>query len=903
MKDIQSASCRVAFAALVHDLGKFAERARIDEAHEKDAEGNKRIDIQKQLYCPQWNGHYTHIHAAYTALAIDLIEDQLPPIKGKSPEPFASWKGTQTDDSLINAAARHHKPETALQWIIATADRLASGFERESFEKYNQSPEGAAGSLNHYTQRLLTLFEQLDIATNNTPRAPTALKWRYPLAPLKIESLFPLPADDVEQSNNKAAQQEYRKLWNGFRSQLADIPPSHRNNWSLWLDHFDALLATYTSSIPSATAGGVKPDVSLYDHSRTTAALATALWRFHADEPQHSVQQQLRAQWDAERQDGPLADTAWNTEKFLLIMGDFFGIQPFIFASGGETQKRAAKLLRGRSAYVSLLSECAALRILDELGLPPTSQVINAAGKFLIVAPNRPEILESLQKVQKEFDEWFLQHTWGESGIGLSWTPATAADFRSYAAQETPPFASLINRLFQQLENAKSQRFQLCADKAPAPVFHEFLSSFDPDKGVCAINGRAPAEVPLENEQNVFISRLSQDQINLGRLLTTRQRILITRNNIQANTLAVPLLGYYISLTGDQEASGQFGRLASEGELRRAWDFSLPTDETQPLFNGYARRAINAYIPLKGDFNEWEAERYAGLEEDEPWIPTQPKSLEHLARDALYLDENGRWTGTEALHVLKGDVDNLGTIFERGLARPSFAKWAALSRQMNAFFTLYLPWLCRNDYPDTYTVFAGGDDFFLIGPWRQTVELAQRMHDDFQRYVAENPGIHFSAGLVMCKPRYPIRQLAESADDALERAKALPGKNAITLFDQTIFWQDFQKLLEIHEHIEQLAKEHDFSTRYLYGLLDLTAMADNLHSPNPQPQNAIWRAWFTYRTVRMLERRYPGADNRDRRRSLTTRLAQVLGDSIDKWGNAMRIPLSLYLYQRRSTRR
>ena len=79
--------------------------------------------------------------------------------------------------------------------------------------------------------------------------------------------------------------------------------------------------------------------------------------------------------------------TDYAEPKFLLVQGDFFGIQNFLFAAGAETRKQAAKLLRGRSFQVSLFTEMAALRLLDELALPPTSQVLNAAGKFLIVAP------------------------------------------------------------------------------------------------------------------------------------------------------------------------------------------------------------------------------------------------------------------------------------------------------------------------------------------------------------------------------------------------------------------------------------------------------------------------------------------------------------------------------------
>jgi len=53
-------------------------RARIPEAQERDADGNSRRDVNAQLYCPFPQGHYTHIHAAYTGIAFDLLERDFP---------------------------------------------------------------------------------------------------------------------------------------------------------------------------------------------------------------------------------------------------------------------------------------------------------------------------------------------------------------------------------------------------------------------------------------------------------------------------------------------------------------------------------------------------------------------------------------------------------------------------------------------------------------------------------------------------------------------------------------------------------------------------------------------------------------------------------------------------------
>ena len=789
-------SSRIALAAFLHDLGKFAERAKIPVNQET-------LDVNKQLYCPHRKkftddkGWFSHVHAAYTGLAMDLIEDYMPELTGTDFAPFGSWKTKDVDDSFINAAAKHHKPESFLQWIIATADRVASGFDREEFGKYNEADEGTSTGKNHYTARQLPLFEQIRLNS----KVEQKYVYRYPLKPLSPNNIFPVEAEKCEGNDDKAAQQEYNDLWQGFIEALKLMPKSHRNNWSLWLDHFETLWGVYTQAIPSATAFNIRPDVSLYDHSRVAAALATALWRFHHE---------LGRTDDDAAKDLKDQQESWKENKFLLIQGDFFGIQDFIFSSGGETNKRAAKLLRGRSFYVSLLSECAALKVLDALDLPSTSQVINAAGKFMIVAPNTPATIEKLQQVQQELDSWFLKHSWGQAGVGLAWTKASCNDFRRFsrdvgvAPTDASPYQKLIKKLFEQLEIIKNQRLNLCGNSSAPIIFNDFLDSFDNNKGVCNIDGRSPAKILLDNE--IWISELANDQINTGTWLAKaeRERILITRKSLGMGTaLKVSIFGYHVSFAKSEEDQGKFGEQAKNGNLLRAWDFSLPKSADQALWNGYARRTINAYVPLFD--SKAQAESVLGKYRGEDQLDIgDAKTLNHIAREDQTLQENHQWQGISALSTLKGDVDNLGMIFQSGLSDDvSFSKTAALSRQINNFFTVYLPWLCQSDdqYRNTYTVFAGGDDFFLIGPWLSQIKLASKMRQAFQDYVAGNPEVHFSAGISTTKLGLPIGQLGAMAEKALEQAKAhnpkdekQAPKNAVSCFNQTISWGDFCEL-------------------------------------------------------------------------------------------------------------
>lgn len=771
------ATSRVALAAFLHDLGKLAERAKI-EVSQNDLDGNK------QTYCPQApkdkGGYHTHIHAAYTAIAWDELEKtgHFPDLK-RDCEPFKVPEcDSKFPDSAVNAAAAHHKPETFLQWVIATADRVASGFERDKFDvEYNNLKERD----NYYCARLLTLFEQI----GKGEIREGALEWRYPLKPLSPQALF--PKQDCTPADNKSAQDEYKALWNQLLAGLEDIPKSHRDNLPLWLDHFDALWLTMTHAIPAATAFGVKPEVALYDHSKATAAMAAALWRWH-----HAHQLET----------ADSLKSGWNDKKFLLVQGDFFGIQNFIFAEGGQTNKHAHKLLRGRSFQVALLAECAALKLLEALELPPTSQIINAAGKFLIVAPNTKAAQQAVERVRTEFNDWCLQHTYGEIGIGLATTGASCNDF------SRGNFGALQKKLFEELDKAKHHRFDLCNTSAPA-VFDGFLDQFDND--VCQINGRYPANPVASAKRKYALCKLADDQITIGEALTKKKRVLITRDvdSLSKDNLSLDYFGWRIAFVPEDDVSGKYGQLASERKLVRCWDFDLPEADGS-VFHGYARRFVNTYVPRFDEVDAQTADKYGKWESEVEFDREYPiKTLHHIACEDRKLLENGQWRGEIGLVTLKGDVDNLGALFQQGLEKPTFAKMASLSRQVNLFFALWLPWFCEHGkdgqgvarYRNTYTVFAGGDDFFLIGPWKSTIALSGKIQRHFSAYVS-NSGISVSVGMVMTKPKVPARQLARSAEIALKKSKnygldtdSAAKKNAVTLWNDTVSWEDWFVLM------------------------------------------------------------------------------------------------------------
>ena len=422
--------------------------------------------------------------------------------------------------------------------------------------------------------------------------------------------------------------------------------------------------------------------------------------------------------------------------------------------------------------------------------------------------------------------------------------------------------------------------------------------------GTCPYDRHLPAGT---SKRLPDLAALSADQIAIGKALTGKERLLIltpaaaVHDDGNTTTLELPIFGYHIAFTADEDISGKFGDIAQRGQLLRCWDYSLPRLTDDSIWHGYARRAINAYVPrFSADDDQ---EKYQPLPEKERNDrPTgQVKTFNHLACEERHPAENaedGHYCGKIALATLKGDVDNLGKIFERGLSAPTFAKMAALSRQMNQFFSLWLPAYCAAKYPNSYTVFAGGDDFFLIGPWQQIQHLAADMRAHFREYVAANPDITFSAGIAISKPGLPLPKLSAYAEEALEKAKAhqlrdKTAKNALNLYGETVSWGDWPQLEKTAARISELERQYRLSTAYLYDLLHYTELA--VAEAAGDINASIWRSRLYYRTRRYVneQKHITAKDN------AYQQLSGDLAGYIQALHGTIRIPLYNHFYQQR----
>jgi CRISPR-associated protein Csm1 len=555
---------KIALAAFLHDIGKFAQRAEGNDKKPGIAAfypSKEFIEGQQQRLQPfnKKFQNYTHKHAIYTAAFIDHLEKLLPECFKKENWGDKTWIGDlaaghhfvkrEDEDGFV---AEWHNLE---RWVIAKADRLSSSLDREGFKnfetEYNKNQEIA----NFKSARLWPIIEAIKTHKTSTKESYNGgFKYRIPLNDLKDDLFFAKPADEVLPESKQNAVKEYQELFFRFIEELKGLE-QFKHNVDLWFDQFENLYMRYAGQIPAATVSPAMQDISLYDHSKITAAIAVSLYLYHKETGQEQIS-------DIEND---------KLNKLQFVGASFNGIQKFIFASGGSTNKAAAKILRGRSFYVSLLSETVGEMLMEETGLPPTSIVFNAAGQITLIAPNLPRIKEAVQRVRARTNDWLIKAYYGQTSVGF----AQIATSQETIAME---YRQMWQNLSRAMEKEKFKKFDL---SKYGGIQTQFFKNFKPELGICSFCGQRPAQNLInENETENYICNICQDQLEIGAKLVKSDAIAIWNKDedVFNKNLKEPLFNKFQVWLGKL---GEAIKMGKQGKLLKLARLSNSTSEPE----------------------------------------------------------------------------------------------------------------------------------------------------------------------------------------------------------------------------------------------------------------------------------------------------------------------------------
>lgn len=191
-----------------------------------------------------------------------------------------------------------------------------------------------------------------------------------------------------------------------------------------------------------------------------------------------------------------------------------------------------------------------------------------------------------------------------------------------------------------------------------------------------------------------------------------------------------------------------------------------------------------------------------------------------------FVDLAGRSRGAPMLGVLKADADALGAAIRRRLGKSlTFDPLKQFSRKLDQFFGQALQQEMTapgSRWSDLYTVFAGGDDLMLVGPWNIVIDFAAHIRAAFMREF-QSDGLTISAGCAIVKPKFPIHLAAGQAEAMLKDAKK-GTKDQFALLGDVWKWDDHAAIIDAGKQLADWTDAGDIQRGWLHTLLELALL-------------------------------------------------------------------------------
>ncbi len=727
----------ITLAALLHDIGKFMQRAEVTCRKFND-------ENEMQQYCRYHSckNIYTHKHALWTAQFMEDSRYILP----DHPNVFDSL-----EENLTNFAARHHKPATELDRIISKADRLSSGMDRKDKEEEAEIKRWDAFK----RIPLNPLLEEINL---NDERKSSGHRIDLKAMALDGESVFPVSREALPE----VSPVKYAELWERFQEEFEKLKGMKLYPFVETLNH---LLEKYTWCIPSSTMD--LPDIPLYDHAKTTAAIAACLYDYHRSP-------------DALR----IGSEGYNdVQQFLLVCGDISGIQNFIYTI---TSEQAAKSLKGRSFLLQLITDAAAQLILNRTGYHSTNLLYSGGGRFYLLVSKNQKNVDVLEKTCEEINRNLYERYGIALFLAVGWSCMSSSDLMLKSGNLPERWGEAARKANEE----KRRKF----------VNLKYEELFEPEgeggiEYACEIcRSEKEVTVKRKDDSEIKLCVYCNQAVDIGAMLS-RTRFIAQVYGDHNRLPAVPgLLPVAIPVPGMHYFMSSGVTPLSRLDAEQTTIYAV--NDTEFMQHDYSNKTHAFGFKFEGG---------AGFTRDETGrIPDFNNMIEQSA-------------GLQRLGVLRMDVDNLGQVFKKGFGQSaSISRITGLSRNISLFFSGCINRLCRNEpyKGKTLIIYSGGDDLFIVGAWSSIPELAAQIKTEFSRYCCGNSDMTLSGGIALIGKKYPIYRGAVHAGEAEEKAKQyeiiIKGrtlrKNALTFLGKSLNPDDFEIAAQIKNMLHECMK-------------------------------------------------------------------------------------------------
>lgn len=658
-----------------------------------------------------------------------------------------------SDDEILNCVRYHHGmylknaslAEDDKAYVVYYADNVAAFSDRREAEA------GEGGF-----DKAMPLESVFNILNGNHGQS------HYAMQVLNPKNEINYPTEDEISMDEHFYQSVIQNITDNLKGITLDEE---------YINSLLAVLEANLTYIPSSTSKKELADISLYDHMKMTAAVASCVMQFLTAKGEKNYKQSLFIN----------AEKSYDEEMFLLYSMDISGIQNFIYTIG---EKGALKGLRARSFYLEIMMEHIVDELLEKLSLSRANLIYTGGGHCYLLLANTDAARDILDHYEKNLNHWMMEHFDTALYVACGYAKANANALRNMPKGS---YSDLYLTISKMISEKKSNRYNADMIRNLNSRKHEGereckvcrrIARLTDDKcQVCLALEKMSGSILYENYFTVM-SEPDKDALPLpeNRYLAadTKESLLKrmeSENYVRCYTKNEIYTGKHVTTklwVGDYTTGDTFEKLAEQAEgVERIGILRADVDNLGTTFVYGLQRP-------DGD------DKYVTLSR----TSTLPRQLSLFFK--CYINEILR----------KGTADNFGGSGER----------------------------------KAVIIYSGGDDVFLAGAWNDVIAAFMDIRNALEKFTQGT--LTISGGVGIYDAKYPLNVMAKEVERLEDRSKHVEGKNAVTLFDEThaypwnVFIQNVvtEKLGVLKTYFDQ-NDEHGMA--FLYHLMELLRESGN----------------------------------------------------------------------------
>lgn len=732
------------------------------------------------------------------------------------------------EESVLHCVRYHHGrplgaakiPEDDMAYIVYVADNIAAATDRRKKE------EGEGG----FDQKV-PLQSVFNILNNNKQ------EYYYKPGMLNAEGVIPFP----QERKIPFDETFYTKVKYEITENLKRLEWTNEYINSL----LEVLEATLTY-VPSSTNKEELADISLYDHVKMTAAIASCLYQYLNDKGTDNYKDVILGK----------KQKLYKEDCFLLCSMDVSGIQDFIYTIAS---KNALRTLRARSFYLEIMMEHIIDVLLEKLDLSRANLIYSGGGHCYMLLPNTEHVKEIVDDYLEELKQWFLKYYRTELYVAGGYAACNSNTLKN---EPEGSYSNLFRSVGDAISTKKSRRYTA---KDILELNYKNHLDYTRECKVCKNIGNVDDEgvCPLCRK----IEKLSQ-------YVLYSEFFTVLKTDSEKGLLLPG--GYELVASDDKNIREQMSREAFVRTYAKNKMYTGKHVATKVWVGDYTKGQTFKDLAEQADG----VKRIGVLRADVDNLgQTFVSGFENKENQSKYVTLSRTATLSRQLSLFfKLHINSI-------LEHPEYTLDGKEKKERNATI-----------------IYSGGDDVFLVGAWDDVIELAIDLEKKLKQFTQNT--LTISGGIGIYDAGYPVQIMAGEVGQQEDKSKKLDKKNAVTLLedgdthmqddveisDGTYKWKELEKEV-IGEKYQEIATfldtYEDKGNAFLYRLLELIR----------NQKDKINFARYIYLLARLEPARSEGKERMEAYQQFSRNMYQWIQSEKDC--RQLRTAIQLYVYKTR----